>query len=583
MMTLLRRMPPSLALCACCALSVWAAKETPPPKPAEEDSGAMFIDTVNVSVVNVDVYVTDKKGNRVMGLTKEDFEILESKRPVAITNFSVIESGALTRQDPPLPPEEVEPAAPSDLPPGVTLVREPEAPPLPEDQRLHLLVYIDNFNLQPFSRNRVMRELRDFLRTKIRKHDRVMLVSYDRELHVRRPWTTDAASVASALQDLETVSGMALSRISDRRDALERIDESESPQGAESYATLYAENVFNDLNFSLDALREVVNGLAGIPGRKAVVYVSEGLPMIAGQDLYYAAQQKFAEAVNMTDSFRFDMSRRFQELTAAANANRVTFYTIDAGGLRSMGLGDASVQNSAKGNYLGTSTMIEQINIQNNQSTLQMMAEETGGKAIINANRITDALGQLSSDFDNFYSLGYVPAHYGDGRYYELEVKVKGRKDLVVRHREGYRDKPLSAQMSDGTMAALMHGFESNRLGIKLEFGAAERSKDDKYLVPVNVSIPLGRVTLVPSETTHVARLRLFVAALDSDGGTSEVQEQELPITIPNAEVEKAKKQWYLYSVKLLMRDGAHRVSIGMRDDVSAETSFVTSQLTVGR
>lgn len=574
-----RRTTPWLTLLAGSALSVWAAKE--PPAPPAEANGAMFIDTVNVAVVNVDVYVTDKKGNRVMGLSKDDFEILENKRPVAISNFSVIESGKLTRQDPPLPPEEPE-TEPSDLPPGVTLARQPEPPPLPEDHRLHLVVYIDNFNLQPFSRNRVMRELRDFLRNKLDKNDRVMLVSYDRELHVRRPWTSDAGSVASALQDLETVSGMALSRISDRKDALERIDESESPQGAESFAQLYAENVFSDLNFSIDALREVVNGLAGIPGRKAVLYVSEGLPMIAGQDLYYAVQQKFAEGVNMTDSFRFDLSRRFQELTSSANANRVTFYTIDAGGLRSMGLGDASVQNSAKGNYLGTSTMIEQINIQNSQSSLQMMAEETGGKAIINANRITDALNLVSGDFDNFYSLGYSPAHFGDGRYYELQVRVKGKKDLVVRHREGYRDKPLAAQMSDGTMAALMHGFESNRLGIKLEFGAAERNKDDKYLVPVNVSIPLGRITLVPNDVTYVAKLRLFVAALDGDGGISEVQEQEVPISIPTAEIDKARKQWYLYSMKLLMRDGPHRVSIGLRDDVSAESSFITGQLNVG-
>ena len=52
--------------------------------PHDEDS---FFETVDVNVVNVEVFVTDKQGNPVTGLTAADFEIFEDKRPVALTNF----------------------------------------------------------------------------------------------------------------------------------------------------------------------------------------------------------------------------------------------------------------------------------------------------------------------------------------------------------------------------------------------------------------------------------------------------------------------------------------------------------------
>ena len=54
--------------------------------PPAADQGA-FIDVVNVDIVNVDVYVTDRAGKAITGLTQDDFQILEDGRPVTITNF----------------------------------------------------------------------------------------------------------------------------------------------------------------------------------------------------------------------------------------------------------------------------------------------------------------------------------------------------------------------------------------------------------------------------------------------------------------------------------------------------------------
>lgn len=553
-----------------------------PKPPAEQQKEAEpFIDIVNVSVVNVDVYVTDKQGRSVTGLTKDDFQVLENGRPVEITNFYAVNNGKSVAVDEEAAQASSAPAAPvPGAPPQAAGAL--QAPRTPEDQRLRLVVYIDNFNLRPFNRNRVMRELRAFIGHKLGKDDQLMLVTYDRELHVRRTFTSDPSLIASAMLDLEKISAQGVHADSERRDTLQRIQESQSVAEAESVARTYAQSTYNDLAFSVDALKKLVDSLAGMPGRKAVVYVSDGLQMIAGQDVFYAVQNKYGEQTSsLTQTLEFDISRRLNELTAQANANRITFYTIDAAGLRVYESNTAENQGPGP-TQPGFAQLVDSVRFSNLQSSIQMLAEKTGGVAIINTNVVTPQLEKIARDFNTYYSLGYTPPHYGDGRYYKIEVKVKNRKDLVVRHREGYRDKSTDARMSDGTLAALNFPFEENPLGVSVEFGQARPREDGFYLVPVNVRIPIGKLVLVPREKSEDAKVRLFIAALDSNGGTSDVQQAPVPISIPKADVETAKNKHFVYSVTLLMRSGDQRVSVGVRDDVGAQASFVSRGLRVG-
>ncbi len=538
--------------------------------PAQDES---FAEIVNVSVVNVDVYVTDKKGNRINDLKREDFEVFEDKRPVAITNFYAVKDGkAVTPQPAPAPTTD-KPAAPP-LP-----FQDLNEVKTPEDQRLRLVVYIDNFNIRPFNRNRVMRELRAFIGQKLSREDQVMLVSYDRSLHERRGFTSDPHMIATALLELEKVSGQGVHQDSDRRDVLRRIEDSDSVGEATMYARSYAQSEFNDLSFSIDALKDIINSLAGLPGRKAILYVSDGLPMIAGQDIWYAVQGKFGEkSTGLTEQFEFDASRRFDELSAQANANRITFYTIDAAGLRTFSSISAETQTAGQP---GQGAFVDSIQISNLQSPLQMMAEKTGGVAVINANIVTPQLERIAADFNSYYSLGYTPTHFGDGRYHRIEVKVK-RKGIQVRHREGYRDKNTEARMTDSTLAALRFPFENNPLGVKVELGSPTRRSDGFYLQPVLVKIPIGKLVLIPHGATHEGRVRLFIAAVDTEGNTSEVQQVPLPISIPAGEVATAVGKDYVYTVSLLMRGGDQKVAVGVRDDVAAEASFVSRPVRVG-
>ena len=529
------------------------AQTQPAPK---KDEG--YFEAVNVTVVNVDVYVTDKSGNRVPGLGPADFELFEDGRPVQISNFYVVENGKPVA-------EPAESPAPQATPSPVAAAAAPLA--RPEEQQLSLVIYIDNFNLKPFDRNRVFRELRQFLTQNVKQGDRVMLVTYDRERHVRVPFTTDLSAVAAATFDLEKISAQGVHQESDRRELLDDIDRANNVNDVYSQVRTYAESQYNDLSFTTSALRDFVTSLAGLPGRKALLYVSDGLQIRAGEDLYYALQEKFKEQVSLLEAQTYDLSRTFQELAAEANANRVTFYTIDAAGLRVSSAASAET-NSPR------SPQVDQVYVSNLQSPLQMMAEQTGGLAVLNANNVLPALQKIAVDFDTYYSLGYTPSHAGDGRYHKIEVKLK-RKGLHARYRDGYRDKTAQSRTADLTMSSLTFGFEQNPLDVALEFGRPERRDDGNYLVPLVVKIPLGKVSLLPKEGGERAQLHVYVAVMDDKGATTPVQDNPVGVDIPTAKVQQAQQQYYSYEMKLLMAPGNQTVAVAVRDDVGAAVSIV--------
>jgi VWFA-related protein len=551
------------------------AQEPEPPAGGEgaaAEPGEVFVDTVDVNVVNVEVYVTDKDGNRVTGLTRDDFEVYEDRRPVTITNFYAVEDGRPVREFPRLETP-VEPPEPLPVP-GVAADGRAA---VPEEQRLNLIVYIDNFNIRPFNRNRVLRELRVFLGEEVRVGDRVMLVSYDRSLKILRPFTTDPQAVASALVELERVTGHAAIRDNDRRDVMERIQDAGSPNQALIWARGYAEEVNNDLRFTIDALKELVNWLSGLPGRKAVLYVSDGLPMVPAQELFHAVDALHpAGSGAITESLGFDASRLFQELAAQANANRVTFYTIDAAGLRV----DSSIDVQ---NRTAQPISISSIDTHNLQAPLRYVADATGGMAILNRNRVLPALEQVATDFETYYSLGYPAPEAGRGRYHRIEVKVPGRRGLTVRHRDGYRDKTVEARMTDGTMTVLRFEIARNPIEARLEFGEAIRRRGEQHWVlPVEVRIPIENITLVPRAESHEGRLRLFVAARDAAGDTSPVQQATMPVSIPADAIERARGEDWVYRIELLMRGGPHLVAVGVRDELASSESFVSRSVVVG-
>ena len=546
----------------------------------QQDDQGIFIETLDVNIVNVEVYVTDKKGNRISGLTQDDFLLEVDRKPVAITNFYAVEEGVARGDGLEALPEPAEPGR-----------RLPEAPPVPEEQKLHLIVYIDNLNIRPFTRNKAFRFIRGFLRKRLTQGDKVMLVTFERSLKVRHPFTSDSEIVASALYEIETFSGHGVTFDSDRRDILDAIYDVDTTNlySVAGRARTYAESLYNDMSFTLRSLEDMVENLAGLPGRKAILYVSDGISMRPGEDIFHALDDKFRDqnysSINSSGSFlmeaqRFDMSRDFTKLTTKANANRVTFYTLDAAGLRTYSYMDVSNSTAQGGAF------IDQVHFSNLQNSLVFMAQETGGKVILNTNDFTKGLDQVGDDFSSYYSLGFSSGNAESGRYHNIQVKLRDKnksKKWRVRHREGYRDKPISTRMSEGTLAALHYGYQNNPLDVRIEVGQERpQEKGRRFLVPVSVQIPISSIAFLPQTEFHRGRIRLYVAARDEEGGLSPIQDVPVPIDIPVDQFERAQQQMYKYDLTLQMRTGRQVVAVGVHDEIGAVSGFVTRGVSIG-
>jgi VWFA-related protein len=552
----------------------------------ESEPDDPFVETVDVNLVNVDVYVTDDQGRRVTDLTPADFEVFEDGRPVEITNFYAVEDRTYRRGSPAAPGPVMDPAEGLDEPSAraLPLIELEQVGEVPESQRLHLVIYIDNLNIRPFDRNKVMRELRRFLHDHVTSDDKVMVISFQRTTKIQLPFTSDLREVFDALLEMERDSALRESGDSERQEVLRSIEMARSHSEALSHVELYANSIYNDINVSLDALKRLTGSLAGLPGRKALLHVSSGMPLVAADDLFLLLDriwpdEKFSGKLMAS---RYSARRGYRELGARAAASRVTFYTIDATGLRSHG--SLSAEYGGRGGNLGDRASLVEVDFarfSNETEPLQSLALDTGGLASFNTNNFFDALDRIGDDFGTYYSLGYLTSHTADGRFHSIDVEVK-RKGLEVRHREGFRSRTPEALVNDSTFASLLYDRVSNGLDIEIELDTPRSNGEGDFLVPIQVKVPISRIALIPRDEIHHGILRVSLAVIDEEGRLSPVDQQRIPVDIPGADLDVALGKYYVYTAELLMRKGKQKVAVGVRDDYSGESSFVKRAIEVG-
>lgn len=581
---------------AVCGMGLPARADKPPA------AAPTFGDVIDVNVVNVDVHVTDRDGRPVSGLQRGDFEVFEDGKRVVVTNFQAISPTS------PASPQ-AQPTAGTTAPPGSGQSGEPAQAEVPPAERLHLIVYVDNFNLDPVHRTRVLEQVRKFLRD-LSPEDRVMMVTNDLGLTVRLPFTRDPAAMEAALTTIGRLAAQGATAESERRTALRQVLEIreavraiEGPCGrsmvvpAETYASVTRQEVLR----SIGAMTVLVNSLAGVPGRKAMLYVSDGLPAIPGEEIFQLLFELCAggSTSGMADVYdselldpesyrgrqapldaqQYSVVEDLNRLTAHANANRVTLYTLQASGLR--GTASASAEYDPQMRMLQLPS-IEFVQTANLQNSLTLLATETGGKSILNANDVTPDLRRMKEELATFYSLGYVPEHSGDGRVHRIEVRVR-RPGLQVRHRKSYRDKPAIERAVDRTLAAVYHCFEENPLEITVEVGRQTAAEGGLFQVPIKLRIPLFKLGIFPQpDRSYQGRLRLLVGTRDGQGRVSPIKQVRIPLQIPREDILYAMGKFYEYELTLTLPRGEQHVAITVRDEGTTTTSVLSRTLAVG-
>lgn len=618
-----------------CALPL-AAQEPPSGAPAagspaagppaagqspESPQGA-FSEVVDVHVVSVEVVVTDEQGRPVTDLTREDFQLTEDGEPMVLTNFFAVEG------------------RPSGAPMPVIAETAPAtATALPEDttQELQLVVAIDNLQIRPENRKNLFDQLRQYLREHGDLASRISVAVMNQRLQIPLPFTDDLERVFEVLDEQEKKTSYQALIDGERRMTMARLQNASLRRYAPKTLTVrgqplavegdthfneavrvameMADNVrslgerrYQMTRASIQALGSLCETLGGLPGRKALLYLSDGLPQrpadslaeawrskydnwfaeVEGDIIQYSdygdAPARFREVLTMGISNSFDLNHDLEVLAEQASVNRVTFYPISAAGRGTTGFmsaehsGSGSVASNT-GSVLRASATVENFT---RDSSLLLLAEDTGGVAILRSANLDPLLDRMRQDFQSFYSLGYSPPHGGkDYDFHRVKVKVL-RDGLEVRHVEGYRNKNWRKSLGELTLAAALYGAESNPLGVHLDQG--EPTPDGKnFVVPIKIKIPFELIRMVHKDQQFNAQLTVLVLVSDEeDGGLSKTRRFDLPIKISDARVLEAMVQVATYPLELKMNRGHKRIAVGVHDHLGKEMSAIKYDIVLG-
>ncbi len=533
--------------------------------------GVGFHDEVQVTVLDLEVFVRDASGRPVTDLTEKDFQVFQDGQPKEITNFAVFTEKSFA-----VIPQGGVDAAPDggtgNLPPGI--------------KPIWVVIFVDNEHIRPVERSRVLSQIGRFVSAFMRPPVRVMVVGYQRSPKVEQPFTGDVRLVKEALRRLRRAPAGNAERDNRRREILrdlQNLRERDPRTGATgpmaqldvlSRIQSYADELSQSLDMATNALRQLILSLSGLPGRKYLIHVSSGLPAVPGRDLFEAHANAFQRSSILPMISRYDRLSSWRSLAASANAQGVRMYMVDATGLASAG--------SASAEYASpVDPMTTAVYFNNRQQPLQLMAEITGGDAILNANDVTVGLERFREDLFTYYSIGYVVGASGGDTVHRVEVRVPGHPDYDLRYRKTVVEKSLASRVQDKVLAALAFGAEHNPMGISVELGEASTATEDKWLVPVTVICPMNSIALVPRGEEAVGEVTVFVAVRDREGRQSDLQRQEHEVRIPLADYDLLKDRHARFTLDLLMVKGVFTVAVGVLDQVSYQSSYALVRRTV--
>jgi VWFA-related protein len=533
-------------------------------KPPEQQVGGLhFVDVAEVTIVNVDVTVRDKD-KPVLDLRRADFEIYQDGKPQDVTNFALY-SG----EGPPVSPTPRQPLPPAVSPP----VAAPPAVATPTAERepRFVALYIDNQNILPLDRNRVLNKLKDLARENLHPPDQMMVVSYQRSLKVIQSFTSIPEDITTALNVLKTYTGGRSDIISSRHDIEEFIhDNANNPDeigGAVARADAFARQERNDLTFTIRSLQDLITTMSGLPGKKAIIYVSDGLPMVPGQELFYDIQDEFNDTSVLSEAQTYASMDLFQGLVTSAAAAGVTLYTIDGKGL------ETALGNEAENRY-ERPTLAASVLQSNYQDSLRYMADETGGLAIVNTNDVGPGLKRIVNDLDTYYSLGYRLIPSGRDRPHRIEVKVKGHPEYKLAYKPMFIEKTLPTRIADRVISGLAYDLADNPLDIDLSTSEPQPSSNGRWLLPVAVRVPLDRIALIPDGDDLTGYIMVYYVARDDEGKESDLQRTEHPIKLPRADYDQAKGRVWTVTASLLLDPGTYRISVGVRDELTNQAGY---------
>ena len=556
----------------------------PPPEPgrvytrhAEEEQKVEFkSETV---LVQVPAVVTDKSGDHIHKLTKEDFQIFENGKPQTIAAFEEVTAASLPLVAPSSKPDEFS-----------NLMVDPKQP------RTLTVVAIDTINTPFLDQAYGRRELIKYLSTNLDQGQILGLVMIgSKGVTVLHKLTSDPAQLISAVKKVNGEIPAMQSFGTEAQVTAASGSTFNNPAGNMSPITPSGDNNFvmadivaqlNDfmdrgdaieasyqqdraVEMTLRAFLNIAWSVSGIPGRKALVWATGSFPF----------------AIDTPSSVPGGyLTLLYERTMQALNDAEVSIYPVDVRGL---------VANSptADATYAGGKTGPQMMRAVVGRSwlqastidTLRDFAAMTGGRAFYNSNDLAGSFHKAASDASSYYVLGYyLDTHNDKPGWRQLKVKVN-KPGSEVRARTGFF--VTNATMNPGVTRkldedfALNSPFDATSIPITVRF-LGNAPDGDKRKVNFSVNLP-GNGILIDQSAQNRFSFDFAAIVTKGDGSDAGKVGQTMEGTIKPEALGIVKEQGVSFKKVIDLVPGKYNVRLIVRDNLTGKLGSVTAPLTV--
>jgi VWFA-related protein len=471
---------------------------------------AQVRENITVNLIEVPVTVIDSGGNAVRGLTAANFELFDQGKKQQITSFDTVD---FANRD------------------AVSAI----APMNPAARRSFLLLFDLGYS-GPSSLARAQEAARRFVKESVQPRDLVGVgtIDVDRGFHLLSAFTTDRDLVAAAVGDPRNFHGSDPLQIANLRstfafdsliDAPPPSDKAERTAIAagnreaafehqrdvsEQMVRAGSGNVRKRIEKEVDALGDLARMLRTVPGRKQIIFLSEGFDaqFLQGRGAEASTDQKkenedvlSGNLANVDSDARYGSSSSLTILDRMANYFRssdVVLHAIDIKGVR--------VQNDVAEGATA-----------NSNAGLFTLARPTGGLVFQNSNDLKDNFARMLRGQEFVYILGFQTASTKPGAFHELRVKVNGASVAHVSHRAGYYESGAESTAEKSLTDAEIIVNDVPQSGVRVDTLAAA-FPGDAARAQVPVVVEINGEDLLQTAKDGNALAEVYVYAFDRDG-----------------------------------------------------------------
>lgn len=547
-------------------------------------------------LVQVSVIIEDKKGNPVTGLKKEDFTVMDDGKPQQIAFFTAPSSS----------PEPTAPRPPAHLlPPNVFTNRfdlKGEEPP-----SAVTVVLFDLLNTSSLDQSYVRKEVVHFLQT-LKPQDHVAVYGLTTQLFVLHEFTRDASDLVAAAERFSPQELAAFDTT--HTPPIDLVSMGADPQWARLQNSVNnANGMISDannigrINTTVSAMQAIASHVAGIPGRKSLVWISGGFPIQLGTPSIGTRASSDPPDVGGTvpgigarvpgTSSNLDDTGNDNRLSppdretlssdevikrAADSLNRANMavYAIDAKGVELDTSMDASSHGARLSNQVRSTATFNNEQVARDSSKL--LADRTGGLAFFGDNDIRRAIRRAFDDGRYAYNIGFYPNHgKWNGAFRKIKIRLKS-DDLRLRYRAGYyafpdRSDPQAVIAADLQLAA-DSPLDATNLGMIVSAKAS--SPGASRALDLHIGIDPKQLLLRESGDHRKGALDLFFLQRDASGKTVSAEKQHMDVNLEVKQYEYLAKAAMVLDRHLTIAPQATEIRVVLRDAGSGSLGSVT-------